>query len=265
MRKRSGVIFSMISFRPLEIPADPRRLLNLLVEAGGVYAPEIIGDHERYRHGDVPQLERNWIEEGSFAGFLFKRKRPIEVNIVLTFVSEDLRRQGPHDIFVSIDGAYFDSMKRLAELVDLGNTVYDLLLPCYGFIELPWMPTLKASTIPDRGFPGWGWATWLGPEYDTIIRFPPLVDVNVNSTSDGGRLIQLPYPESFAAPDPQCMEAHAEICHYIDDRVFQTPITGDSVDPHSMSLSSDERTNGATGQDVPKREVLLPKFRFRDL
>ncbi len=126
--------------------------------------------------------------------------------------------------------------------------MYEFLSPYYGFIRLPWMPSLFGVPMPDRGLPGWGWATWLGPEYDEIIEITPSELVGVRLMPDGGRLILLPYPEYPAsdAPDSRCLQAYRWVPERIDPQAF-----------HARPLAD---LSGYTEQRASK----VPRFRFLD-
>ncbi len=250
----------MTSKKPLEVK-NVHRFLEILEKANGIYVPEVIGDRERYKPGDLGQAERKLMRQGPFVGLLLKRKTPIELNIVLTLVQEEFVTRVPHNIFVSIDGHYFDSSERLRELVNLGNSLYEYFSPSYGFITLPWMPALAVAQ-PSRGLTGWGWATWLGPEYEPIIRLPVLTDVAVNSTLDGGRLFLLPYPKDATTPDPRCLRAYEEIRRHVDPRVFQVSHeTGPNLFPGSpLPRGMEQHTVDTSKADGLPGDILRQDF-----
>ncbi len=260
---RSGVMLQMASFKPVDPPETARLLLGILEESGGIYVPEIIGDETKYRPGQPQQGTQHWTRDGGLGVLLLQRKQPCEVAIILNLNEQQFLSLMPHSLFVSIDISHFITAQRLDELLHIGNRMYDVLSPCYGFIELPWMPDLAVTFMPERGLPGWGWATWLGPEYERLVQFPQAVRIRMQSMPDSGRLILLPYPADPRSPDPSCLCAHEHVMQHVDPLVFQpppAPIIVASRDPVERQMQRIERLS----RPVVKEGVRLPQFRFRN-
>lgn len=242
------VTLSMAGYKPLWEPEHGRAFLEILQRAGQVYVPEIgEGPRTKYRPIDPDTLVRAWSRETSI---VFRRRRPFEVD---TYVTIDLRDReegvpprswATTDFSTYVDAAYFSTPAQLDELLGLGSALYDFFSPYYGFIVLPWMRKLASVIFPDQGIPGLGWATWLGPEYDDLVQFPPLEGVSVQPMANGGRLIVLPRPRRVEEPDEAVQRALDSLLSHIDPLVFQA----ERPDPFAP---------------MPKRAVRVPKFRFK--
>jgi hypothetical protein len=259
----------MATYKPLAAQAHAFDLLSVFEQAGGIYLPEYVGCKWRYGPHQWQRIAKHWT-----AGELrLTRRRPVEVevHVVIWPPGCQLTLLG-----VSIDTTYFDPPSRLDEVIGLGNALYGLLLPYAGYVELPWMPRMKAIAQPQWGLPGWGWASWLGPEYEPIIELPAIDGVSVHAMADGGRLFVLPFPRDTRVPDAACIGAHEAVLAHADPLAFQ-PVYPElpELPPIEMIGGVPEASRAAEAfiqQILPeivrrshsKTGVRIPRFRFQD-
>jgi hypothetical protein len=219
----------MTGYKPVGSVEHGRRFLNILHEAGGVYVPEYVG-RTRYTTDTLEKPLRSWTKQ---ALLTLRRRRPRHVDVIVTVDMEraawpnqpaPTRPWASTDISITVESSHFQSEAHLNEFVALGDQLYDFLSPYHGFVMLQWMPGLFGVPMPDAGLPGWGWTTWLGPEYDGLVNITPSSLITVRMMPDGGRVIQLPYPTDASAqqPDPVCLEAYRHVLQQIDPTLFQS-------------------------------------------
>lgn len=257
------VTLAMVTFKPIGSPDHARRFLGVLERAGGIYIPDFLGDDRTsYAQHNLRQLDSAW---ASGVPVSLGRENPVVVTLTQVVQRGDTKTNPPSYCHLTVDMSHFATKGELEELLGLGNDLYDFFSPCYGFVRLSWMPELQATALPVRGLPGWGWATWLGPEYDDLVRLRPSHDLAVQPMPDGGRLFLLPYPEQPAVADSHCLEAHRRVILDIDHRLFQQRVQESLAAPEGRlagelgELSRERRTSGGEAAGV-----LVPRFRFRE-
>jgi hypothetical protein len=252
-----------VSFKYLGSDETARKLAAALEHAGGIFVPEIIDDMVPYT---PEQLRRSWRRRPVH---LLRRRQPSAVEIVVlsdpdrlvrTTIGRSASQRGLHDVpvlpshlSVVVDETHLSSVNHIEELIRLGEHIYELASPCYGFLTLPWLPRLHDVASPERGLPGWGWATWLGPEYDEILPIPANRAIEVTRKPDGGRLIRLPFPNDLARGDPASLLVYRQLVENLNSRVFQAKVRKQM----SQSLNLSWSDGGRVGGDP----VIVPKFR----
>jgi hypothetical protein len=269
-----SVILEMATFKNVSAREDAEAFLQILESAGGVFVPEKINDKSACDPVGFDTFLQGWVR-GSLLSL--ERRQPYEVSIVFTNpekVFEEMFRvppdkfglrgvAGARHFFLAVDAEYFNPSERVNELLEIGNQMYELLSPCCGFLSLPWMPRPKGSALPERGLPGWGWATWLGPEYKEFLALPSLEDVRVRVLRDGGRLICLPLPAEPDRPDPICLAAYWRLVRHIDPRLLQ-PDAREALAEAARAADRASLLEGPMGFLAQTRDALVPQFRFRE-
>lgn len=257
------VTLAMSTFKPIRTPENASRFLEILGEVGGIYVPEFVGEASRYEPGRFQPLQSAWVEK---RGLQLRRRHPLEVEIIIGVTPERQRGVVPNNLLVSIDARHFTSVDRLRELVVLGKKIYNFLSPCYGFVQLPWLPELAAVFRPDLGLPGWGWVTWLGPEYDELVRLAPVDGLDTESMPDGGRLFVCGWPNDASVLDEYCRQTHENVVRRLDPDLLQTR---SARGRHVTRGSKEELFTGVAlhilrGEVSETRSPKLPQYRYRD-
>lgn len=254
----------MATFKSIEAPENASRFLEILEGAGGIYVPEFVGETTRYVPGQFQHVKSIWTKE---FGVELARRIPLEVTIIVGVSPGRLRRAIPNSLLATVDVVHFNSPDRLRELVALGKKIYDFFSPCYGFVELPWLPSLGAVFRPDLGLPGWGWATWLGPEYDDLVKLSSVEGLLTESMPDGGRLIVCGWPSDVSIPDAFCRQTYENVVRQLDPELFQPQAASVHHITRSGStqdLFTDVINHVLKAQHPETRRPNLPKFRYRD-
>jgi hypothetical protein len=183
--------------------------------------------------------------------------------ISLDLADDETVKVLPSHLFMTLDNAFFGARGFLSETVQFASQVYRLLSPCYGFITLAWMPPLGVVTQPSRGLPGWGWATWLGPEYNELVPLKSSTGLTVEEMPDGGRLYICARPDDVGKPDARTLAVYARVANSIEPDLFQPAMP----EVQTVSLNDTPQAIVAPilqGAQLGERNkpVRIPKFRF---
>jgi len=259
-----NAVLSMLTFRDLSAPSDRARFFTI-VDATSLFRPNLIEDERGRRtqyRGTVDQQTAVW---NHGAQLTLVREDRAEVRVFINVADEVMRKLTGSLLYLTAEPSLFQETTRLLELVELGKQLYSLLQPCYGFVSLPGFPPLFGTALPMRGLPGWGWATWLGPEYRELVRLSPRHGVSVTHLRDGGKLYLLPLPSDVRRLDPAGTAAYNYILENVDPQLFQ--MHPPDLVPETDDALQRELVGRYIAVDIARRKagiVKVPKFRFRD-
>jgi hypothetical protein len=248
------VSFNLVTFKPLDVDAIAEPFVRALLDAGDIYVPERYEAPRRRQPRFEPEKLKPWSQFWSGDSmnrvFLGRRRRQAEMTVVFGIAGKTPTPL-PSNLSIYVDASYYDPPGRILSFVGLGTKFYDLLSPYYAHLQIPHMPIVGPTGIPDLGFPGFGWATWLGPEYEPLIQIPPADTVSIVELADGGRLVTLCLPERISLPDVRCLQGHHHVMSHAAEDILQPRVRS----PQDL-LHWFQRHDGSDG---PKR---LPKYRF---
>jgi hypothetical protein len=259
---------SLVTFKPIDSAGVGLEFFRTLETANAVFTPEAI-DAEGMRSATYPLSDSQKARFWERSNLAMKREAPFRSYAILSIAKDDLRKAGGSFFSLHTDISYFSPSTKLGEAVDLGNGLYKVLEPCYGYIHLPWMPGLTGVAYPTKGLPGWGWATWLGPEYGELVRVPMIEGLTTVSMFDNGRLFLLPRPDDVRVPNAKCISIHSKIVQSLPSEIFQPFFPSEPFDL-SQSGGSEQAESRRLVSEISKtiregrRTVRLPTFRFRN-
>ena len=257
------VSFHLVSFRLIWTREYAEKFLSVIKTTTGIFVPDRMergGSEKEFSVSAPSALFRAWKGRGVVQ---LSRSRPYKVLLSMDLADDTTVEVLPNHLFATVDTAYFGSGESLSEMVQFGSQLYRLFSPCYCFITLPWMPSLGAVTRPFSGLPGWGWATWLGPEYNELVVLESSGGLFVEDMPDGGKLYLCAWPKDVSRPDAQILAAYTQVVNSIEPDLFQPAMP----EVHTVSLKDTPRAivdpiirpENPTERTKPAR---TPKFRF---
>lgn len=251
---RTLVTLDMVTFQPLAQRQKAESFFKIMDEADGNFSPEIVegivnGKLRRIKHriGDYELVREIWQP----TGFSLLRRKRIEYTGSLTLWPDKVRATvPPNSLILWIPASGFDS-GGLKDLVGLGNRLYDFFAPCYGFIRLPWLPKLHVVWDPRRGIPGWGWVSWLGPEYADLVAVPVAEGISVEQMPDGGRVLICGWPKTVQNVDSEVLSANEHVLRHVDRQVLQQEDSDAQLIPRFRYLDQRQVSGGIGSADEP--------------
>ncbi len=262
----SDVVLDMTSFRPLTDRGNAKSFFEILEAGDELFVPEYVKKDRRlkYQRGHFERLANIWEP----VGFVLERSRPQRVTTIVSILPEATREAGsPNGFMLSIPASSFVSPHLLDKLLRLGDELYGFFSPIYGFIRLPWLSKIGAAAQPQWGLPGFGWATWLGPEYNDLIEVPLLSELTITRKPDGGRLLLCGRPENVAEEDASVMRAFEHVLRHVDPSVIQPPRPSEfrklvGIEEAKRIERYDVSTEAAKRVGASEWIVRMPKFRY---
>jgi hypothetical protein len=205
--EKQSVELSFYTRSSLKNWAKGRELLMTLYEKGSMYALESIdinGTWKKIDKDTLGTLEKRW---NKFNNVLFKREREYEAELAILLGGT---LSGLSIVSLWVEESFFKTETRINSFLDLSLTLYDLILPEYGFIHLVRDkidmatindPILGKTILPinlEKGLPGIFWANFFGTKYVKLIGRKKLIAApsykKQEITNEGLLVITAPSP-----------------------------------------------------------------------
>jgi hypothetical protein len=243
------VALDLVTFRPIEHPANAAHFFRVLESRGGVFVPQFIELRRNRRTHRLPYQKGNsetWSRCWAVGGFTLRREAPTDVLASLAIWPDRAKNPAANSFVMYLPVEHFSTSRVLSELVELGNDLCEVLSPCYGSITLPSLPKLRVVRDPDRGLPGLGWATWLGPEYEEIVNLQPTNGIEVKRLSGGERLILCAWPQEVVDPGERVRKVLESAERQLPDGILQ-PEKGRAKLVPTFRFREERRANPSEG------------------